>query len=286
MQNINWEMMTQFVFPEELGIVEEVVSVEVKPIWQQLETDESIRLVGIYHIAAVARFNPSELPQTSDGIYIDDIDFVEQNNGYFEYALPLEVDLPRDRVSCDCQPEICINDVNFLVFNGSNCTFKWEVDCQFEAAAEEPMYQFDPAAIEPKEVHFGYDAIFPEIPEVPDIPEVPEQLNIEKEPVGVKGQTSVEEVEVEVEVEAPVKMGAEIESESVNLKHALLESDFELMTGTVLDSSQLEELDVESMTKDKIIESNQYFPTDADDFYEDLTESYTLLNFSNKISRE
>jgi len=31
---------------------------------------------------------------------------------------------------------------------------------------------------------------------------------------------------------------------------------------------------------------NQYFPTDTDDFYNELTESYTILNVSNKIYRD
>ena len=50
MQNINWDMMTQFVFPEELGLVEEVISCNIIPRWQQIETEDSIQLHGIYHI--------------------------------------------------------------------------------------------------------------------------------------------------------------------------------------------------------------------------------------------
>ncbi|MBM7606935.1 hypothetical protein JOD29_000172 [Lysinibacillus composti] len=142
MQNINWEMMTQFVFPEDLGIVEEVISVNIKPRWQQVETDESVRLVGIYHITAVVRFNPSHLPQYCEGTLIEHLEF-DGNDGYFEYALPLEVDLPREKIAQLNKPELFVNDVNFFVYDGSSCTFKWETKCVYEEA--ESLFEHHPS---------------------------------------------------------------------------------------------------------------------------------------------
>ncbi|MFJ8237287.1 hypothetical protein ACIQ34_16410 [Ureibacillus sp. NPDC094379] len=141
MQNVNWEMMTQFVFPEDLGIVEEVISVNIKPRWQQVETDESVRLVGIYHITAVVRFNPSHLPQYCEGTLIEHLEF-DGNDGYFEYALPLEVDLPREKIAQLNKPELFVNDVNFFVYDGSSCTFKWETKCVYEEA--ESLFEHHP----------------------------------------------------------------------------------------------------------------------------------------------
>ncbi|MEK9198939.1 hypothetical protein SFC08_12225 [Lysinibacillus halotolerans] len=329
MQNINWDMMTQFVFPEQLGVVEEVLSVDIKPIWQQIETDDSIRLVGIYHIAATARFNPNELPEYSDGTYIEELEF-EGNNGYFEYALPLEIDLPRDKVASESQPQICINDVSYFVYNGSNCTFKWDVDCQFEESVEGALFHYEvenssseqppvteeiqfnyeavfpeqptipekTANLEPlneaitfteqlnedetqqeesqvtEEIRFGHDAIFPEEPTVQEPSTAQMQPEVENT-TNTSGQTPTEELELVVENENV--LFDSYESSRKSLDHITFSS------GNLVDNS---EETSESVNKDKVVESTQYFPTDTDDFYQELTESYTILNFSNKIIRK
>lgn len=139
MQNIHWEMMTQFVFPENVGTVEEVISVNIKPRWQQIDTEDSIRLLGIYHITATARFNPKEFPEYSEGTLIEHLDF-NGNDGYFEYALPLEVDLPKEKVGYNQSPQISVDDVSFFVYDGSSCTFKWEAKCTFPQKSEDVQF--------------------------------------------------------------------------------------------------------------------------------------------------
>lgn len=142
MQNIKWEMMTQFVFPEELGTVEEVISVNIKPRWQQVETEESIRLVGIYHITSVVRFDPAHLREYCEGTLIEHLEF-DENDGYFEYALPLEVDLPKEKIAQDTKPELFVDDVAFFVYDGSCCKFEWQARCIYQQA--EPSTVNNPA---------------------------------------------------------------------------------------------------------------------------------------------
>lgn len=382
MQNINWDMMTQFVFPEQLGVVEEVLSVEIKPIWQQIETDESIRLVGIYHIAATARFNPHELPEYSDGTYIEELEF-EGNNGYFEYALPLEIDLPRDKVASESRPQVSINDVSYFVYNGSNCTFKWDVDCQFEESVEGALFHYEvenSSSDQPlvsEEIRFNYDAIIPEQPVIPEQPTftertevseltdesislnervkgeetsalqeesqmteeirfgndaifpeeqptVPEQTAISEQPT-VPEQTAVSEqptvpeqsivseqsttkeqpialVQPEVEGTTDTSGQTPVEQFHLNIESSSkkehekvvldsYESSIKAVDHITFSSGDLvknedETEKPEAEKKERVVESNQYFPTDADDFYQELTESYTILNFSNKILRK
>lgn len=316
MQNINWEMMTQFVFPEQCGIVEEIISVDIKPIWQQIETDDSIRLVGIYHIAAVARFNPKETPEYCEGTLIDQLEF-DGHDGYFEYALPLEVDLPRDKVAEKNQPQVCVNDVSFFVYDGSSCTFKWEVDCEFEESVEGALFKHEPT-VEPmpvlekpslpessskkeelkftheeaaqqepivtEELRFGYDAIFPEQPKLPELETVMEEDKNTVESLNSVGQTVPEEPSY-VEEYKFVEPIIESSSSSSSMKMA---PEFELSRGTVeeIEEPQASQPKVSEQQREKLVESNQYFPTDTDDFYNELTESYTLLNISNKIRYE
>ena len=316
MQKINWDMMTQFVFPEQLGAVEEVVSVEIKPIWQQIETQDSVRLVGIYHIAAIARFNPEELPEYSDGTYIEELEF-EGNNGYFEYALPLEVDLPREKVAYDCAPQVRINDVAHFIYDGSNCTFKWDVDCEFDESGEGGLFQFQQQPTPVPERPVYEEAVpLPEIvpPEViaeAPVNQQPEEPLIEVAPSyldylteeqasfteeirfgGVDG-IFPEQLQAPDELIASAVPPAEGQAsadrivESPNLQE---EPSYGVSDSTVIediDEQKIEETIVAENEKEKVVEAkNQYFPTDTDDFYDGLTESYTILNVSNKIYRE
>lgn len=142
MAKINWEMMSQFIFPKEYGIVEEVVSVQVIPHWKQEETEESIRLTGIYHIKATLKFNPAIKPNYSEGTFIEHID-LKGDEGYFEYAMPLEVDLPREKVAEGSRPELEVEGISFFVYDGSSCTFKWDVECFFEEPVKGTLFQVE-----------------------------------------------------------------------------------------------------------------------------------------------
>ena len=51
------------------------------------------------------KFNPKIKPDYSEGTLIEHLD-LKGDEGYFEYALPLEVDLPREKVAKDCRPEL------------------------------------------------------------------------------------------------------------------------------------------------------------------------------------
>lgn len=338
-QKINWDMMTQFVFPEQLGLVEEIVSVDIKPIWQQIETEDSVRLVGIYHIAAVARFNPDELPEYSDGTLIEELEF-EGNNGYFEYALPLEIDLPRDKVAYDCTPDISVNDVAHFVYDGSNCTFKWDVDCQFNEAVEGGLFQYEQQApIEFEQVPLPQKPMLQEV--VPVHEEGPEESilqdvasehramaeaqaneqldapSIEVAPSYEDFQSQEETSETEeihfggsdgifpeetsfTEGQPPIEAVNEDEN-SITLEDTLSKADespslkaepsnYDVSDGTIAENNaeqKVEEPKLEKIDKEKVVEArNQYFPTDTDDFYNELTESYTILSVSNKTYRE
>lgn len=311
MQKINWDMMTQFVFPEQLGVVEEVVSVDIKPIWQQIETEDSVRLVGIYHIAAIARFNPDELPEYSDGTYIEELEF-EGNNGYFEYALPLEIDLPRDKIAYDCSPQVSINDVAYFVYDGSNCTFKWDVDCQFDELVEGGLFQYEQQApIEfqqpplPEKPVLEQDVPLAEaIPEVP-VFEQPEPPLIEVAPsyedfqpkeespfteeIHFGGTDGIFPEQPQLSKEQLISPEPSTEGQPLDESPSLKEvQSYDVSEDTFvedIDDHKIEEPKAEQ--KEKVVEAkNQYFPTDTDDFYNELTESYTLLNVSNKIYRE
>lgn len=127
MKNITWDMAEQFTFPVGLGAIEEVVSVKVTPQWEQSDDGQSIRLSGIYHIVASVQFNPVQQVEQVDGTYIEHID-LEHSTGYFEYALPLEIDLPSNKVVGPIKLEV--SDIKALNDTAS-CQFVWQVQCDF-----------------------------------------------------------------------------------------------------------------------------------------------------------
>lgn len=140
MTKIAWEMTEQFYFPEQLGLIEEIVSLQVKPQWESKQVDDSLRLTGIYHIAAKLRFAGTNHETPLKGIFIDQLDATREGN-YFEYALPLDVDLPKDKILLD-DVTLQVLETNYD-HNGVSCEFKWQVVCQYDELQPEPLVEVE-----------------------------------------------------------------------------------------------------------------------------------------------
>lgn len=96
MEKKQWSMQEYFYFPEHAGVPTGVQSVTVTPRYTEERTEDAVRLTGIYHIAANVEFDEglqrsAELDESF--ILIDDVE-VDGKDGYFEYAVPLNIDLP------------------------------------------------------------------------------------------------------------------------------------------------------------------------------------------------
>lgn len=127
MTNITWDMTEQFTFPVGLGAVEDIVTARVTPQWEQSDDGQSIRLSGIYHVAASVTFNPTKEVQQADGTYIEHLD-IEQSIGYFEYALPLEVDLPAHKMTGPIA--LAVKDLT-ATHDDVSCHIAWQICCTF-----------------------------------------------------------------------------------------------------------------------------------------------------------
>lgn len=95
MEKKQWSMEESFYFPEHAGVPSGVQSVTVTPRYTEERTEDSVRLTGIYHIAANVEFGEGLRAEEWDDsfILIDDVE-VDGKDGYFEYAVPLNIDLP------------------------------------------------------------------------------------------------------------------------------------------------------------------------------------------------
>ncbi|MCZ2259808.1 hypothetical protein [Sporosarcina sp. G11-34] len=98
MKTVQWQMQENFKFPASTGVPTGVETVKVTPRFTIDRTEASVRLTGIYHLAVNVEFDGevnelSERIEDEDVIFIDDVD-TQGETGYFEYAIPFNIDLP------------------------------------------------------------------------------------------------------------------------------------------------------------------------------------------------
>lgn len=129
---ITWQMQERFSFPTELGVPAEMTTVRITPQWHEEELTESIRLTGIYHIAAHVAFTDGEA-KAADSVFIDQLDIGEMD-GYFEYALPLEIDLAKDKARGDVLLHVA--EIESVVEDGTSVV-RWQMNCSYEEVAEQ-----------------------------------------------------------------------------------------------------------------------------------------------------
>ena len=133
MNQVNWNLKEVFYFPESFGVPTSAQRIEVKPQVEFQQVNGVSSLYGIYHIAANVTFTPGESEHhgTSEWISIEDLD-VSGENGYFEYAVPLFVELPPTYVHGNKLPEIKLSDVQANVTDEKALKVEWQVTCSYE----------------------------------------------------------------------------------------------------------------------------------------------------------
>lgn len=129
MKTVQWQMQENFNFPASTGMPTGVETVKVTPRFTIDRTDASVRLTGIYHLAVNVEFDGEVgvQPDNDAVIFIDDVDR-QGDTGYFEYAIPFNIDLP---------PEA--NDPLNIVTTNAVCEPNgqgaigviWDVECSY-----------------------------------------------------------------------------------------------------------------------------------------------------------
>lgn len=137
MNQVNWQLQEVFYFPESFGVPTSASRIQVKPQVEFQQVNGVSSLYGIYHIAANVGFQPGECEHhgTSEWISIEDLD-INGDNGYFEYAVPLFVELPPTYVHGNRQPEIELSDVKAHITDENALKVEWKVTCSYEKPPE------------------------------------------------------------------------------------------------------------------------------------------------------
>lgn len=135
MKEVNWQMKESFVFPAEMGQPKSVRDVKVIPRYTADEVEGRPKLTGIYHLAVDVNLTEEkrEAVPADESILIDDLE-IDGKTGYFEYALPFNIDFPPEAESpVDLKvlnPVTEVNDAGHLIM-------AWEVACTYQEAGIE-----------------------------------------------------------------------------------------------------------------------------------------------------
>lgn len=125
-----WVMNENFIFPRFLGSVIGTPQVTVKPNWQHRVEKDSILVKGVYVIKGHVQFDfvPVEEELAEEGIVIEHID-VEQDQAYFEYAIPFSIDFPNEDIE---NVTLHVTSPEIQADKGSFCRCSWQVQCDIE----------------------------------------------------------------------------------------------------------------------------------------------------------
>lgn len=128
MREIQWQLKETFAFPTAVGKPIGANLVKVTPRYTVDRSADSVRLTGIYHIAANVNLDEEakEEKNIESAILIDDI---EVETGYFEYAAPFNIDLPPE--ASDPLEMETLNAKHEIDEQG-NFAVVWDVQCSYK----------------------------------------------------------------------------------------------------------------------------------------------------------
>ena len=119
-----WEVEEVFTFPLELGGVKEGKKINVQVNWEAKELMGVIHVRGIYHVTAKVRFGLEKQEQSSIGTLIEHID-LEGDEGYFEYAIPFNWELPNGQLK-----DLRVEDIKTTCRDSLHIA--WQVICVYD----------------------------------------------------------------------------------------------------------------------------------------------------------
>lgn len=136
MRKVQWQMKEHFVFPSSTGMPASTETLNVTPRFTIDKSTDNLKITGIYHLAANVEFD-TETSRESDidtAILIDDVDLAGKL-GYFEYAVPFNIDLPPE---ADDPLNLVTSNPSFEVDKEGQLAIIWDVECTYKEVVVVP----------------------------------------------------------------------------------------------------------------------------------------------------
>ena len=130
MRKVQWQTKENFIFPSAAGAPTSLETVSVTPRFTIDRSADNLRMTGIYHLAANVEFDTeaSRESATDSAILIEDVD-IEGKLGYFEYAVPFNIDLPPE--AADPLNMVTLNTSHEIDEHGELAII-WDVECTYK----------------------------------------------------------------------------------------------------------------------------------------------------------
>ena len=144
MKKVQWQMKENFVFPSSTGMPTGTEKLDVTPRFTIDRSTDNLRMTGIYHLAVNVEFD-TEVSRESDvdsATLIDDVD-VTGKLGYFEYAVPFNIDLPPE---ADDPLNLVTLNPSHEVDNEGQLAIIWDVECTYKEVIVVPDQETAEAA--------------------------------------------------------------------------------------------------------------------------------------------
>lgn len=123
-QTMQWQVNETFTFPHDFGCVKDVKLINVQPNWECEQLSEELLIQGIYHIMARVEFDQKTHAHSEMGTLIEHVDLLD-GEGYFEYALPFRMELPKMEVK-----NLRVEDIQTTC--GDAFDIAWQVMCVYD----------------------------------------------------------------------------------------------------------------------------------------------------------
>lgn len=162
MRNVQWQTKENFVFPSTIGGAKQVETLNVTPRFTVDRSAENLRLTGIYHLAAKVEFDAEKTSEKTDEstILIEDVEIdTESKLGYFEYAVPFNIDLPPE--AADPLDLAALNSTFEINQNGELAVI-WDIECTYKEVIEIPNQQVAEAEEREAQIAAGISDELPE----------------------------------------------------------------------------------------------------------------------------
>lgn len=154
MKEVNWQMKENFAFPSEIGQPESAENIRITPRFTVEEFEGRPKVTGIYHIALDVQLTDAqhEVLQFEDAILIDDLE-INEGTGYFEYALPFNIDFPPE---AETPVDFKVENPSYEI-EGVHLAMIWDVKCAYTEAGigkiqEQPQEKTETASNDAKAV--------------------------------------------------------------------------------------------------------------------------------------
>lgn len=190
----DWNEKEQFLFPASFGVPKQIKTVAVTPQYEQSETEASVHIVGIYHITCHVEFEEGEHAHhaTSEFTQIEDLD-VQGEVGYFEYAVPMSVEIGKNKIKAGSSPTLNVQNINAKTTEHASIEIEWSVHCVFESPVEvEVVKEKEVEIAKEKEVDISLDIAIETKRELEPVFEIESSKGMNKEESTNKGHSELQ----------------------------------------------------------------------------------------------